>query len=48
VSSEPSVIASEMRSMNDLPDEILLKIFSYVGPEDLTSSLPKRVNNGNL
>jgi hypothetical protein len=33
--SEPSVIASEMRPLNDLPDEIILKTLSYFGPEDL-------------
>jgi len=32
---EPSVIASEQRSLNDFPDEILLKILSYFGPEEL-------------
>jgi hypothetical protein len=35
VSSEPSLITGELRSLNDLPDEILLKILSYFGPEDL-------------
>jgi hypothetical protein len=35
VSSEPSVMAVEPRSINDLPDEILLKILSYFKPEDL-------------
>jgi hypothetical protein len=33
--SEPSVMASELRSLNDLPDEILPKILSHFGPEDL-------------
>jgi hypothetical protein len=33
--SKPSVMASEPRSLNDLPNEILLKILSYFGPEDL-------------
>ena len=33
--SEPSVIASELRSLNDLPNEILLKILSHFGPDDL-------------
>jgi hypothetical protein len=28
-------MASEPISLNDLPDEILLKIFSHFGPEDL-------------
>jgi hypothetical protein len=35
MSSEPSVIASEMRSLNDLPDEIMLKTLSHFGPEEL-------------
>jgi hypothetical protein len=35
VSSEPSAIASEQKSINDLPDEILLKILSHFGPEEL-------------
>jgi hypothetical protein len=35
VSSEPFAIAGEPRSINDLPDEILLKILSHFGPEDL-------------
>jgi len=33
VGSEPSLIASQPRSLNDLPEEILLKILSYFGPE---------------
>ena len=35
VCSETSVIASQPRSLNDLPEEIILKILSYFGPEDL-------------
>jgi hypothetical protein len=35
VSSEPSVMACEPMSLNDLPDEILLKIFSHFGSDDL-------------
>jgi hypothetical protein len=35
VSPEPSSIMSEPMSINDLPDEILLKILSHFGPEDL-------------
>jgi len=41
VFSEPSVMASEPRSINDLPDEILLKILSYFGPEDLCLIIAK-------
>jgi hypothetical protein len=33
--SEPSVIASEPTLLNDLPYEILPKIQSHFGPEDL-------------
>jgi len=33
--SEPSVIVSQPRSINDLPEEILLNILSHFGPEDL-------------
>jgi hypothetical protein len=35
ISSEPSTFVSEPRSINDLPDEILLKILSHFGPEEL-------------
>jgi hypothetical protein len=35
VCSKPSVIACQPMSLNDLPDEILLKILSHFGPEDL-------------
>jgi len=41
VSSEPSVIASELTSLNDFPDEILLKILSHFGPEDLCLIIAK-------
>jgi hypothetical protein len=39
VSFEPATIVSESRSINDLPDEILLKILSHFGPEELIFSL---------
>jgi hypothetical protein len=39
--SEPSVMACEPRSLNDLPDEILLNILSYFGPEDLCLIIAK-------
>jgi hypothetical protein len=48
VSTEPSVIASEMTSINDLPDEILLKIFSYVRPEDSCLIIPKVCERWNV
>jgi hypothetical protein len=40
VCSETSVIACEPTSLNDLPEEILLKIFSF-GPEDLSFIIAK-------
>jgi hypothetical protein len=39
VSSELSAIASGPRSINDLPNEILLKILSHFGPEDLSLNI---------
>jgi hypothetical protein len=36
-----SVITSELRSLNDFPDEILLKILSHFGPEDLCLIIAK-------
>jgi hypothetical protein len=39
VSSEPSEIASEPMSINDFPDEILLKILSHFGPEELSFNI---------
>jgi len=41
VCSDPSVITSQLRSINDLPDEILLKILSYFEPEDLCRVIVK-------
>jgi hypothetical protein len=41
VCSEPSVMASEPRSINDLPNEILLRILSHFGPEDLCLIISK-------
>jgi hypothetical protein len=34
-------MASEPTSLNNLPDEILLKILSYIGPEDLCLNVTK-------
>ena len=39
--SEPPVMACGPRSLNDLPDEILLKILSHLGPEDLCRVIAK-------
>ena len=46
--SQPSVMASEPRSLNDLPDEILLKILSHVGPEDLCLIIAKVCERWNI
>jgi hypothetical protein len=35
VISKPNVMAGELRSINDFPNEIMLKILSHFGPEDL-------------
>jgi hypothetical protein len=39
--SEPSVMDSTPTSINDLPEEIILKILSYVGPEDIYLNVAK-------
>jgi hypothetical protein len=39
--SKPSLVNSEFRSLNDFPDEILLKILSHFGPEDLCLIIAK-------
>jgi len=36
-----SVMAGIQMSINDLPDEMLLEVLSYVGPEDLGLSITK-------
>jgi hypothetical protein len=38
---EPSVMESETTSLNDLPEEVLLKIFSRFGLEDLCLIIAK-------
>ena len=43
-----SVIACEPRSLNDLPDEILLKILSYLGPEDICLIIAKVCKKWNV
>jgi hypothetical protein len=48
VCSEPSVIASEPRSLNDLPDEILLNILSHFGPQDLCLNIAKVYKKWNV
>jgi hypothetical protein len=39
--SEPSIMTSEHMSLNDLPEEILLKIMSHFGLEDLCLIIAK-------
>ena len=46
--SEPSGIARESTSLNDLPDEILLKILSHFGPEDLCLIIAKVCEKWNI
>ena len=36
-----SVMAGIQMSINDLPDEMLLEVISYVGPEDLGLNITK-------
>jgi len=48
VFSKPSANASGLRSLNDLPDEILLKILSHVGPEVLRLIIAKVCERWNV
>ena len=48
VCSKTSVIACEPRSLNDLPDEILLQILSHLGPEDLCLIIAKVCKKWNV
>jgi hypothetical protein len=41
-------MASESISINDLPDEMLLKILSYFGPEDLCLIIAKVCKQWNV
>ena len=41
-------MASEPTSLNDLPDELLLKILSYFGPEDLCFIIAKVCERWNI
>ena len=43
-----SVMASEPTSLNDLPEEILLKILSHFGPEDLCLIIAKVCERWNV
>jgi len=46
--SEPSLIASQPRSLNDLPEEILLQILSHIGPEDVYLIIAKVCQRWNV
>ena len=46
--SETSVFVCEPKSLNDLPDEILLKILSYFEPEDLCLNIAKVCQRWNI
>ena len=48
VFSEPSVMAGKPMSINDLPDEILVKILSYCEPEDVYFSIAKVCERWNV
>ena len=45
---EPSVMDSTPTSVNELPDEIILKVLSYVGPEDLCLNIAKVCEKWNV
>jgi len=46
--SEPLIMAGNVTSVNDLPHEILLKILSYVGPEELCLNIVKVCEKWNV
>ena len=46
--SETPIMASKPTSIDDLPDEILLKVLSYVGPEDLCLNFAKVCKKWNV
>ena len=46
--SKPSVMAGKPTSINDLPDEILLEVLSYVGPEDVYLNIAKVCKKWNV
>jgi len=48
VCSEPLAIACEPRSINVLPDEIILEILSYIEPEDLCLIIAKVCERWNV
>ena len=46
--SEPSLIASQPRSLNDLPEEILFQVLSHFGPEDVYLIIAKVCQRWNV
>jgi len=46
--SKPTVMASETMSLKDLPDEILLKILSHFGAEELSFIIAKVCKRWNI
>jgi len=48
VCSKPFIMSGKPTSINDLPDEILLKILSYVGPEDVYFNIAKVCKKWNV
>ena len=48
VCCDQSIMASETMSLNDLPDEVLLKIFSHFGPDDLCFIIAKVCERWNI
>jgi hypothetical protein len=48
VFSESFVMDIQPKSLNDLPEEILLNIFSYFGPEDLCLNIAKVCERWNI
>ena len=48
VCCDQSIMASETMSLNDLPEEVLLKIFSHFGLEDLCLIIAKVCERWNI
>jgi len=48
VCSKPTDMASERVSLNDLPDEMLLQIFSHFGAEELSLLIPEVCKRWNI
>ena len=46
--SKQFIMAGKPTSINDLPDEVLLKILSYVGPEEVYFNIAKVCKKWNI